>query len=386
MVPFAGAGAAGCLQKPAGYSPSNYLLQLVLTPGTADGAHSVTDPKTGVTTLVGACYNEPNYKFDQNADYFGGSWLSNGWSPANPYYPTASLTERETAWQNHFNFQTGLYYFLANDAATTFSNLIAANSAWAKALNLTGANGGRNVLSHLIGTGTASNPEANTVVWQYQQLGLAADEFTTNSPANWPAQLYVREARRMVGQYVMTQFNMLDPDFNNTSTSSVLTHSDHVGMGGYQFDCHYTQALEIPKGTIIPGLSTSSTLYTAIQNTGGILLEGGIDEGLYPTKPFEIPYGALLPLSTQVTNLIVPVCLSASHVAYCALRLEPQYMICGEAAGCAAALAVQQNAGVVGAVNIVTLINTLKSYNVILDAIDYGWTTPQPSSCISTSG
>lgn len=146
---------------------------------------------------------------------------------------------------------------------------------------------------------------------QMSQLGYAADEFVETG--NWPYQLYIRESRRMAGVYVMTQKDL----------QTEWEKEDSVGMGSYTIDSHSVQRYV--------------TLDGYVQNEG---------EVQYPVKPYQIPYRALLPKEGEASNLLVPVCLSASHVAYSSLRMEPQYMILGEAAGLAAWMAIQENASV----------------------------------------
>jgi hypothetical protein len=136
--------------------------------------------------------------------------------------------------------------------------------------------------------------------------GLPKDEFADT--AHWPNQLYIREGRRMIGAYVMRQSDL----------QTDLTKPDTIGMGSYNSDSHNEQRVAMPDGSI--------------QN------EGDVQVGV---KPYEIPYRVMTPVRTQTTNLLVPVCLSASHAAYSSVRMEPQYMIIGQAAGVAAALAVQ---------------------------------------------
>jgi len=129
-------------------------------------------------------------------------------------------------------------------------------------------------------------------------FGLAKDEFQDNQ--NWPYQLYVRESRRMLGEYVMTQRDIQES----------LTKPDSIGMGSYQSDSHHVVRVATPDG--------------AVENEG---------EMYVPVKPYQIPYRMLLPKRDTTSNLLSPVCFSASHVAYSTLRMEPQYMILGQAAG-----------------------------------------------------
>lgn len=143
------------------------------------------------------------------------------------------------------------------------------------------------------------------------EWGLCRDEFVRND--NWPYQLYIRECRRMKGAYVMTERDV----------TVDRTKPDAVAVGSFLIDSHAVQRV--------------------IRRDGTVMNEGGLDVRV---RPYEIPYRSLLPDSGNVSNLLVPVCLSASHVAYCSLRMEPVYMMLGHAAGVAAAMAEQRNASV----------------------------------------
>ncbi len=203
----------------------------------------------------------PNGKVDLNnrgpfsTDYIG----------KNYGYPEGSYAERARIWKEHEDYQKGFYYFLANDPRLPAS----------------------------------LREEA-------RQWGLAKDEFEDSG--HWPHQLYVREARRMVGDYVATQRDL----------QVELTKPDVIGMGSYNSDSHNVQRFVNSRGFV--------------ENEGDVQV---------PVKPYQIPYRVLLPKRSEAANLLVPVCFSASHVAYSSLRMEPQFMILGHAAGVAAALAVK---------------------------------------------
>jgi hypothetical protein len=226
--------------KPANYNAARYTLELSTIGKFTPGAL-------------------PNRKFDLNGDHIGASW---GW-------PTGTYAERAAIRQDHYNYQAGLLYFLANDPR---------------------------VHSH--------------VRDQVNQYGLPKDEFVSNG--GWPEQLYIREARRLRGRVVLTQ----------KALQQRLVGSQPIGMGCYSFDAHPTQILAMGEdeldyeGTIGP-------------------------HSLAELKPYQIPYKALIP--KELDNLLVSVCISATHVAYSSIRMEPQYMIMGEAAGCAIGLAAQGN-------------------------------------------
>src|SRR5262249_47465435 len=130
---------------------------------------------------------------------------------------------------------------------------------------------------------------------------------------HWPHQIYVREARRMIGQFVMTE---------NELTKKQPT-PDSVGMGSYTIDSHNVQRYITPDGFV--------------QN------EGDIGVGI---SPYEIAFGSLLPKPGQCDNLIVTVCVSSSHIAFGSIRMEPVFMILGQSGATAAVLAIEGNLAV----------------------------------------
>ena len=140
----------------------------------------------------------------------------------------------------------------------------------------------------------------------FQKLGLAKDEFKDNG--NWPRQLYVREARRMIGGYVMSE--------KNCKRREIV--EDSVGMGAYNMDSHNVQRY--------------------ITKEGFVRNEGDIQIG---TRPYPISYRSITPKAEECTNLLVPVCLSATHIAYGSIRMEPVFMILGQSAATAAVLALE---------------------------------------------
>ena len=186
-------------------------------------------------------------------------------------YPEASYARRKEIIREHEIYQKGLMYFMANDARVP-----------------------QDVRSEM------------------SQWGLAKDEFTDNE--NWPHQIYVRESRRLIGQYVMTEHDCL-----------VERHApDSVGMGSYAMDSHNVQRYVTEQGTV--------------QNEGDI--------GVRPKHPYRIAYGSLVPKRGECANLLVPVCLSSSHIAYGSIRMEPVFMILGQSAATAAVMAIDGNIAV----------------------------------------
>lgn len=186
-------------------------------------------------------------------------------------YPEASYERRREIIQEHEHYQKGLMYFLSNDPRVP-ADVRKSMNGW----------------------------------------GLAKDEFKDNG--NWPHQIYVREARRMIGEHVMTEHEVL----------SKREVSDPVGMGSYAVDSHNVQRYVKPDGFV--------------QNEGDI--------GVSTPKPYSISYRSLVPKKEECKNLLVPVCLSSSHIAYGSIRMEPVFMILGQSAATAASLAIDENISV----------------------------------------
>ncbi len=159
----------------------------------------------------------------------------------------------------------------------------------------------------------SSSPDVPPAVRQeMQRWGLPADEYTDNH--HWPYQPYIREARRMAGAYVMTQHDLLDD----------RTKEDCIYWNSHWIDSHHVQRLALDDHHF--------------RNEGRIWKE--------LTEAYAVPYRALVPRREDCANLIVPGCVSASHVAFCSIRLESSWMGLGEAAGEAAVLAHRQGCAV----------------------------------------
>ena len=139
--------------------------------------------------------------------------------------------------------------------------------------------------------------------------GLCADEFLDND--HWPHQIYVREARRMVSDFVMTERHL----------RGLVPTPRSVGMGSYNMDSHNVQRYVDAEGHA--------------RNEGDIQVN--------PGGPYPISYGAIVPRAGEATNLLVPVAVSASHIAYGSIRMEPVFMILGQSAATAAALALEED-------------------------------------------
>ena len=141
---------------------------------------------------------------------------------------------------------------------------------------------------------------------------MARDEFEDNE--HWPHQMYIRESRRMIGESVMTENEIM-------GRNPVI---DPIGMGSYTMDSHNTQRYIKPDGYV--------------QNEGDI--------GVHPSEPYKIALGAILPQQEECANLLVPVAVSSSHIAFGSIRMEPVFMILGQSAGTVAAMAVEKEIGI----------------------------------------
>jgi len=237
--------------KPENYDPMNYeLLARSFTTGRKDWFEKFD--------------RIPNYKTDTNNH----GPLSSDNIGMNYDYPEASYARRKEIIKEHEDYQKGLLWFVANDPRVP-----------------------------------------QDIQQQMQKWGLAKDEFTDNG--NWPHQIYVREARRMIGQHVMTENELLKK----------RPTPDPVGMGSYTMDSHNVQRY--------------------IKDDGFVQNEGDI--GVSTKGPYQISYGSLVPKKDECTNLLVPVCVSASHIAFGSIRMEPVFMILGQSAAAAAVLAIEDD-------------------------------------------
>jgi len=209
----------------------------------------------------------PNHKTDVNNhgpfsyDNIGMSWD----------YPEASYEKRKEILREHITYQKGLLYFMATDKRLP---------QWVR-------------------------DTMNT--W-----GFSRDEFADNG--YWPYNIYVREARRMIGRYVMTGNDVL----------SKREVPESIGMGSYTMDSHNVQRYVTAEGYV--------------QNEGDI--------GVAAPRPYKISLGSILPEKEQCGNLIVPVCVSCSHIAFGSIRMEPVFMILGQSAGTIASMAIESKKGI----------------------------------------
>lgn len=147
---------------------------------------------------------------------------------------------------------------------------------------------------------------------EFQRYGLAKDEFVAND--NWPPLLYVREGRRLRGEHVVTEAQCMGK----------VQDPDPVGMGAYAMDSHHVQRHIAADGSV--------------RNEGDVQIR--------VPEPYGISYRALLPRREQATNLLVPVCVSASHIAYGSIRMEPVFMVLAQSAVIAATLALERDLAV----------------------------------------
>ena len=239
--------------KPLGYNPARYeLLARYLAAGVWDALRLSTPMPNGKTdTNNHGAFSTDNIGL--NYDYPEGDWAT-----------------RERIIQDHINYQQGLMWFLCHDERV---------------------------------------PEK--IRDEVNQWGLAADEF--QATGGWPPQLYVREARRMVSDYVVTEQNC-------RGTEDV---DDPVGLGSYGMDSHHTQRY------VRDGYARN---------------EGDVQVGGFP--PYRIPYRSIVPKRGECDNLLVSVCISTSHIAYGSARMEPVFMILGQSAATAASLAFDRHCSV----------------------------------------
>jgi len=237
-------------KKPAVYDSTQYeLLLRVFDSGWNEVFHKF-DPI-------------PNYKTDVN-NHGPFSFDNIG---MNYEYPEASYERRAEIVKEHELYQKGLLYFLANDLRVP--------SEIRKEMN---------------------------------KWGYSKDEFVDND--NWPHQIYVREARRMIGEYIMTE---------NEVFGRKKVHNS-IGMGSYTMDSHNTQRYITKEGYV--------------QNEGDI--------GVHPQKPYQIAMGSVLPKKEECNNLLVPVAVSSSHIAFGSIRMEPVFMILGQSSAVIASIALDK--------------------------------------------
>lgn len=274
--------------KPAGYDPGRYTLLarfLHADPKLKWTLNYTTRPMTDgpVQMRNGDSNNAGSF----STDYVGGNhkWADGTYEPKSFFelppprrglaMPLGELYQlREKIFQDHVSYQQGLMYFLANNEVV---------------------------------------PEE--LRDRVNAFGLDPNEF--QKTGHWPHALYVREGRRMVSDYVMTQANC----------ELTKTVYDSVGLASYPMDSHFCQRVVVEENGV-----------TTVRN------EGGLSTNV--KNPYPISYRSIVPMQEECTNLLVPGCLSASHVAYGSIRMEPVFMILGQSAGAAATMAIDAEADV----------------------------------------
>jgi hypothetical protein len=247
--------------KPLGYNEMDYELlfrNYEARSGSVNKMYNYGDP------LVPWINSDmPNRKTDTNNQ----KGFSTDFIGQNYAYPDATYQERDIIIQRHKDYQQGLMWTLAYHPRIP--------------------------------------EEVRAVVSKW---GLCKDEFETNQ--GWSDQLYVREARRMVSDYVMNQKNC----------EKLEIVDDAVGLGAYGMDSHHIQRY--------------------VDANGHLKNEGNVEAGV--SSPFPVSYRSIVPKKSEVQNLFVPVCLSASHIAFGSIRMEPVFMVLGQSSAIAASLAIDK--------------------------------------------
>ena len=243
--------------KPAGYDRGAYaLLERYLTSAPAGFVWDFTYRHGPIKLNLGDCNNAGPV----STDFIG----------ASKEWPEADYAKREQIFQAHVTYQQGMMWYLANDPAV---------------------------------------PAAVQAV--PRKFGLPRDQF--EETAGWPHELYVREGRRLVSDYVMTEHNC---------TGKVVA-PDSVGLASYTMDSHHTSRV------VVDGL---------------VKAEGNVEERT--PQPYPVSYRAIVPKESECANLFVPVSVSSSHMAYGSIRMEPVFLLLGQSAATAAALAIDANVSV----------------------------------------
>ena len=252
-------------QKPANYDEVNYELLFRNYEARKGPIREMYSYGNSLLPWINS--SMPNRKTDTN-NKFG---FSTDYIGRNYDYPEASYAEREKIIEDHRNYQMGLMWTLANHPRIP-AEVREEASRW----------------------------------------GTTKDEFERAD--GWQQQLYVREARRMVSDYVMTQKNC----------EALTVAEDGIGLAAYGMDSHNVQRYVDANGYV--------------QNEGNVEAHG--------FKPYPISYGALVPKKEECQNLIVPVCVSSTHIAFGSIRMEPVFMVLGQSAATAAVLAIDANVSV----------------------------------------
>lgn len=242
------------IEKPENYDPAHYELLLRLMEAQPD-KRELTD--YFIWSRMPGRKTDVNNKGGFSTDMIG----------ANHEYPEASYEERAAIVQAHKDYTLGLLYFVGHDERV---------------------------------------PEE--IRTEMLRWGLPKDEYVETG--HWSPQLYIRECRRMIGEYVATQ----------KDCEQKTTVEDWVAMAAYTMDSHNCRRIVVVKDGV-----------PMVKNEGNVEVKVG--------GPFPVSYRSVTPKREECTNLLVPIALSASHIAYGSIRMEPVFMVLGQACGIAASLA-----------------------------------------------
>ena len=264
------------IEKPDGYDPSRYELLVRLYDAQPDmreiNQYFIWSRMPGGKTDV-------NNRSAFSTDMIG----------MNYDYPEASWERRQEIIKAHKDYTLGLLYFTAHDERIP------------------------------------------AVIREFvAKWGLPKDEYLDSD--HWTPQLYVRESRRMVGEYVATQ----------ADCENIRVASDGIAMAAYTMDSHNCQRIVVKKNGKY-----------MVKNEGDVEIPGG--------APYPISYRSLTPKREQCTNLLVPVCCSASHIAYGSIRMEPVFMSLGQAAGLAVSFAKNRGLSCVQDVDYRDIVHLLET-------------------------
>ncbi|QIP12475.1 FAD-dependent oxidoreductase [Spirosoma aureum] len=262
------------ITQPEGYDPTRYELLLRAIE---------KNPKLAFNTIL-----KPDRMPNQKTDINNNGPFSTDMIGVNYDFPEASYERRAAIQREHELYNKGLLYFIGHDPRMR-----------------------------------------KDIQMEMLKLGYPKDEYTDSG--NWSTQMYVREARRMIGDYVMTQANCQGRE----------VVKDGVGMAAYTMDSHNCQRLVVEKNGV-----------KMVKN------EGDVQVGGFP--PYPISYRCLIPKEAECKNLLVPVCLSATHIAYGSIRMEPVFMVLAQSSAVAASMAIDGKTSV-QAIDIKKLQNELKT-------------------------
>ena len=244
------------ISKPENYDPKKYELLLRL---------KEKQPWKSISDVF-IISKMPNGKTDiNNNGGFSTDMIGMNWE-----YPEADYNTRAKIWKEHEDYTKGFFYFIGNDTRIP-----------------------------------------GNIRDEMKQWGYPKDEYTDNG--NWTPQLYIREARRMIGELVMTQHHCQGKE----------QVEDGVGMAAYGMDSHNCERL------VVNGM---------VKNEGDVQVHG--------FAPYAVSYRAIVPKQKEAANLFVPVCLSASHIAYGSIRMEPVFMVLGQSSAVAACQAIDKRIAV----------------------------------------